>query len=98
MINRAIALGLALIMWAAIAPSAIALTCRTYSAQICIVKIKRSAKHYWEYRASVSVAGVIQPVELYDCRRRVKVRANGTIVPFERDEAGDFVCSLFKNR
>jgi biopolymer transport protein ExbD len=63
---------------------------------ICILTIKRSAKNYWEYRAVVSVDGVEKPIEVYNCRDRVKLQKDGTAVPFERDAAGDFVCRLFK--
>ncbi|MEH2027585.1 MAG: hypothetical protein V7K62_29185 [Nostoc sp.] len=41
--------------------------------QICILSISRSAKNYWEYRATVSVDGVKRPTEVYNCREGVKV-------------------------
>lgn len=63
---------------------------------ICILSIQRSAKHYWEYRAAVRIDGVERPIEVYNCRDRVRVQQDGAIVPFAPDSAGKLVCSLFK--
>lgn len=63
---------------------------------ICILSIKRSAKYYWEYRAAVSIDGVKRPIEVYNCRDRVRVRKDKTVVPFEPNSAGDIICSLTK--
>jgi len=63
---------------------------------VCIVSISRSAKNYWEYRATVRVDGVEQPGEVYNCRDRIRVQSDGTIVPFANNDASKLVCRLFK--
>ncbi|MFB8788691.1 MAG: hypothetical protein U7123_07520 [Potamolinea sp.] len=63
---------------------------------ICILSIKRSAKNYWEYRTAISIDGVAQPIEVYNCRDRVKVSQDGIIVPFESNSPGEIICSLFQ--
>jgi hypothetical protein len=64
------------------------------SHQICILKIERSAKKYWEYWAVVQVDGVTQPKTVYDCRARVSIRPDQTRAPFT--DAGPLVCRLYK--
>lgn len=59
---------------------------------ICILTIKRSAKNYWEYRAAVSIDGITRPIEVYNCRDRVWVRQDGSIVPFEPNSPGEVIC------
>ncbi|MBD2345934.1 hypothetical protein [Anabaena subtropica] len=72
--------------------------CRNYNGQnICILNINRSAKNYWEYRASITVDGQKKPLEVYNCRQRFKVQPNGTVVPFEHQDPGDLICRFFKN-
>lgn len=63
---------------------------------VCVLSLQRSAKNFWEYRAAVSVDGVVRPVEVYDCRDRLRYRADGTTVSFSRDIAGAIVCRLYK--
>jgi hypothetical protein len=63
---------------------------------ICILTIKRSAKYHWEYRAAVSIDGVERPIEVYNCRDRIRIRQDGTIKSFEPDGAGELICSFFK--
>lgn len=63
--------------------------------EICILSIKRSAKNYWEYRAIVSIDRVKQPVEVYNCRDRIRVGKNG-IVPFHPNGAGELICRFFQ--
>ncbi|MBW4493612.1 MAG: hypothetical protein KME26_11115 [Oscillatoria princeps RMCB-10] len=63
---------------------------------ICVLSIKRSAKNYWEYRAAVSVDGEKRPIEIYNCRQRVRVRKDGTAVPFQPKGAGELICSALK--
>ncbi|MFH7026068.1 MAG: hypothetical protein ACHBN1_11850 [Heteroscytonema crispum UTEX LB 1556] len=76
-----------------------AFVCRNYSdRQICIFDIKRSAKNYWEYRAIISVDGVKRPIEIYNCRDRVKIESDGTISPFANNDPGELICSFFKKR
>ena len=71
--------------------------CRNFNDRsICILSIKRSAKNYWEYRASVSVNGVERPIEVYNCRDRVRIRKDGVVVPFEPDGPGQIICNFFK--
>ncbi|MDF5735415.1 MAG: hypothetical protein PUQ00_06945 [Nostoc sp. S13] len=80
---------------------AFASVCRNYNIydglrhRICILSINRSAKNYWEYRAAVSVDGVKRPVEVYNCRQRVKVKQNGTVLPFQQKDPGEMICSFF---
>ena len=71
-------------------------SCRVFTGrEVCIVDIRRSAKSYWEYRTVVSVDGVRQPVELYNCRDRRRVLvSDGTMIPFSTGKTGDWVCSL----
>lgn len=69
--------------------------CRTLSDRpICILNIKRSAKHHWEYRAVVSVDGVVRPIERYNCRDRLRVRQDGKVVRFEPNGTGELICNL----
>jgi hypothetical protein len=85
------------------ASPAFASVCRNYDVydglrlrhQICILSINRSAKNYWEYKVAVSVDGDKRPTEVYNCRERVRVRQNGTILPFEQKGPGEMICSFF---
>lgn len=73
--------------------SAEAALCRTVDGHtICILEVKRSAKNYWEYRAAIKVDNQEHPIELYNCRSRIRVRTDGTEVPFEANGAGDLIC------
>jgi len=82
-------------MMLAVALPAAADTCRSYhDNRICIIRIQRSAKNYWEYRASVRVNGVVRPMEVYNCRDRVRVGKDRTVVPFESNGAGELICSI----
>ncbi|MEW6493576.1 MAG: hypothetical protein AB1589_13875 [Cyanobacteriota bacterium] len=91
----ALLLGLALSF--AIASPAEASFCRNSDHHsICILSIKRSAKNYWEYRASVRVDGVERPIEVYNCRDRIRIRQDGTVVPFESDGSGELICKFFQ--
>lgn len=89
---------LLLILSFLVALPAFASVCRNFNGhQICILSINRSAKNYWEYRASVSVDGVKMPIEVYNCRQRVKIQQNGTVLPFEQKSAGEMICSFFNS-
>ena len=66
--------------------------------QVCIRKMKRSAKNYWEYWALVDVDGQRRPKETYNCRDRVLIDNDSILVPFERELAGDFVCQLYMDK
>lgn len=63
---------------------------------VCVLSLQRSAKNFWEYRAAVSVDGVARPVEVYDCRDRLRHKADGTTVPFSKEIAGAIVCRLYR--
>ena len=63
---------------------------------ICVLSIQRSAKYYWEYRAAVSVDGVTYPIEVYNCRDRIKTKLDGATVSFEPNGAGELICGMFK--
>lgn len=70
--------------------------CRNYDGhKICILSIQRSAKKYWEYKASVSVDGVKTPIEVYNCRGKFKVQKDGTVVSFKQNDPGELICSFF---
>ncbi|NJO77833.1 MAG: hypothetical protein HC827_04430 [Cyanobacteria bacterium RM1_2_2] len=74
-----------------------AATCRQTAAhKVCILSIERSAKNYWEYRAAVKVDEETRPIEVYNCRERIRVKQDGTTVRFEPSGAGEMICSLFK--
>ena len=69
--------------------------CRPSGARsICILSIKRSAKNHWGYRAVVSVDGVARPLEVYNCRDRLRVRQDGKVVRFEPQGPGELICNL----
>ncbi len=74
-------------------------TCRkTNGHEVCIQRIKRSAKNYWQYQAKLKVDGEQRSMELYDCRERLRLPKDGTIIPYWQDEAVDVVCTLFRKR
>jgi hypothetical protein len=96
-ISIALVLILVFILSFTIALPAQAAFCHTVNGHnICILSIKRSAKNYWEYRASVSVDGVAKPVEIYNCRDRLRIQKDGTAVPFITDGPGELICSMLK--
>ncbi|MDJ0578548.1 hypothetical protein [Crocosphaera sp.] len=87
--------GLIVINWTIITPSAQAEFCRQInSQQICITKIKRSAKNYWEYRAAVKIEKETRPIEIYDCRQRHRITQQGEIIPFKSDGVGKLICRV----
>ncbi|ABA20848.1 hypothetical protein Ava_1224 [Trichormus variabilis ATCC 29413] len=97
-IYKYIALILLLIVSNAVALPAVAAVCRNYHGQhICIVNINRSAKNYWEYKASITIDGEKRPLEVYNCRHKFKLQQDGTLVTFQRKDPGEFICSFFKN-
>ncbi|BCL36740.1 hypothetical protein [Nostoc sp. MS1] len=92
-----IALILILIISNAVTLPAMADVCRNYFGQrICIVSINRSAKNYWEYRASLTVDGVKRPQEVYNCRQKFRVQQDGAIVQFKPKDPGELICSFFR--
>ena len=65
--------------------------------QVCILKLKRSAKNYWEYRAKVSIDGKKQAAqEIYNCRDRTLTRKGKYPIPFKPNSPGELVCSLLQ--
>ncbi|MEH1912366.1 MAG: hypothetical protein V7L05_13770 [Nostoc sp.] len=94
---------LLLILVFSVVDPAFASVCRNYADydglrhQICILSINRSAKNYWEYRAAVSGDGVKRPVEVYNCRERVKVQHDGTVLAFQQKDPGEMICSFFNS-
>lgn len=92
-----VALLLLLIILFSVVLPAEASVCHNYDGhKICILSIKRSAKNYWEYRAAVSVDGLTRPIEVYNCRNRVQIQQDGTILPFGQSDSGELICSFFK--
>ncbi|MGK7940563.1 MAG: hypothetical protein AB4062_10530 [Crocosphaera sp.] len=97
MLKIILILGIIIINWVVIIPSAEAKFCRQINGhQICILKIKRSAKNHWEYRASVKIDQEIRPIEIYDCRQGYRITKTGDIIPFQSDQVGDLICRLLK--
>ncbi len=96
LLSVAYSLLLLLICLGAIAPPVEAALCRNLDGrEVCIVRIKRSAKYYWEYRTVVSIDGQKKPLVIYNCRDRTITRKNKYPIPFKSNSAGDLVCSLF---
>lgn len=91
-----ILLGLAISFNSIVVVAAEASTCQQLNHhEICLVKLKRSAKYYWEYRAVISVDGQKQPLEIYNCRDRLHTNRYKNIVPFRDDGVGKLVCRLY---
>ena len=93
-------LPLILLFWLGCAPAANADMCRVrFGQQVCIVKLKRSAKNYWEYRATVRVDGEKQRAkEIYNCRDRTLTRKGKYPIPFQPDSPGELICKTFQKR
>ncbi|MFM2311443.1 MAG: hypothetical protein RLZZ04_719 [Cyanobacteriota bacterium] len=74
--------------------------CRQDNGQeVCILKLKRSAKNYWEYRAKVSLDGKEQNnLEIYNCRDRTITRKGKYPIPFKPDSLGESVCQIFSSK
>lgn len=62
--------------------------------EVCIVEIRRSAKYYWRYRVTLSVDGKQRDREIYNCRDRLRISAQGDRIPFQSPGIGDLVCNL----
>lgn len=97
-------LAMTLGLWAGLgsltmAPALAAENCRRVNGhQICIQRMKRSAKNYWQYQAKLKVDDEQRPMEMYDCRDRLRLPKDGTIIPYWQDDAVDVVCRLFRKR
>ncbi|MGK7953696.1 MAG: hypothetical protein AB4063_00290 [Crocosphaera sp.] len=95
MLKIIILLGLIVLNWATIIPSAKAEFCRQINGHgVCIVKIKRSAKNYWEYRTVVKIDQETRPLEIYNCRQRHRITQEGNIIPFKGDGIGNLICNV----
>ena len=70
-----------------------------FGREVCILKLKRSAKNYWEYRATVSLDGEKQrDKEIYNCRGRTLTRRGKFPIPFKENSPGELVCKTFQKR
>ncbi len=70
--------------------------CRNIKGQkLCVVKIKRSAKNYWEYRTKIEIDGKQRVKEIYNCRNRTVTRRGKVAIPFKPNSLGELVCGLF---
>ncbi|MEO0868756.1 MAG: hypothetical protein AAFY17_09975 [Cyanobacteria bacterium J06642_11] len=87
---------IAIISWGTAPPVAMAAPlCRTIdNHQVCILKITRSAKYYWEYRAIVKIDDKQRPMGRYNCRTRKYLRRDGETI--DGDPGTQVICSLFK--
>ncbi|MEM8723003.1 MAG: hypothetical protein AAGE84_27590 [Cyanobacteria bacterium P01_G01_bin.39] len=87
-----------LIFWLGLTPIADAAMCGVRNEQqVCILKLKRSAKNYWEYRAKVSIDGEKQRYrEIYNCRDRTLTRKGKYPIPFKPNSPGELVCQTFQ--
>ena len=91
---------LILVCWLWFAPTADANICGDrFGQQVCILKLKRSAKNYWEYRAKVSIDGQKQKYqEIYNCRDHTLTRKGKYPIPFKANSPGEQVCKTFQKR
>ena len=89
-------LGLILVSVWLLAPAAVAAPlCRSVADhQVCVLKITRSAKYYWEYRAVVQVDDERRAMARYNCRTREYVSSDGKRIL--DDVATEVICGLFK--
>ena len=88
-----------LVFWLGYTPIANADMCRDrFGQQVCILKLKRSAKNYWEYRATVSIDGEKRAKEIYNCRDRTLTRKGKYPIPFQSDSPGELVCKTFQKQ
>lgn len=88
---------LVLLSWLVTVAPARAEFCRQVDGhRICILSIKRSAKNYWQYQATVSTDGVKRPAASYDCREKSIVEADGNMALFRSRLDGSIVCSLYR--
>jgi hypothetical protein len=88
-----------LLLWLTNVDSVRAEFCRQVDGyRICIVRIDRSAKNYWQYQAMVSTDGIAQPSASYDCRAQLITDADGNTASFRSRRDGRVVCSLYRRR
>ena len=69
--------------------------CHSYEGhEVCIKRIKRSAKYYWEYYVELSTDGKSKPLETYDCRHRQRITEKGEKIAFSERGHGEFICGM----
>lgn len=97
---RQLFLLLLIVFWLSFIPIAKADMCGDRNGQqVCVLKLKRSAKNYWEYRAKVSIDGEKQRYkEIYNCRDRTLTRRGKYPIPLKPDSPGELVCKTFQKR
>jgi hypothetical protein len=66
--------------------------------QICLLRLKRSAKYYWEYRVLITVDGKKRPMAIYNCRERYYTERDRTVIPFQTNDIGNLICNLVNRR
>lgn len=87
---------ISVILFGAIASPGEAALCRSVdSHQVCVIKIKRSAKYYWEYRTVVTVDGGKKALEIYNCRDRTVTIKNKYPIRLKPNSIGELICSKF---
>ncbi|WP_353671744.1 hypothetical protein [Synechocystis sp. LKSZ1] len=67
---------------------------------LCLETVKRSAKYPWEYRVVVTMDGIPQAPQRYNCRDRVKVNTDGYLEPLKSGGLAQRLCqklSSFSN-
>jgi hypothetical protein len=86
-----------LLCWLAAILPAKANFCRQIDGhQICILKIERSAKNYWQYQAMASIDGIEKPLASYDCRDRLITDFDGNLSSFRSRQDAQLICSLYR--
>ncbi len=63
---------------------------------ICIERIKRSAKNYWEYRVLEKVDGKVRTPRVYNCRDRIITKKDGTVEKFTNHGIGNLICNVLE--
>ena len=81
----------------AIAAPAEAAYCKSISGkEVCVLKLKRSAKFYWEYRAKLRIDGQ-KVTRFYNCRDRYYTQPDRLPRDFAKDDPlGKSVCFLYE--
>ena len=88
------------IFWLGFTSSAEAKICGDrFGEQVCISRLKRRAKNYWEYRAEVTIDSKKQSDrEIYNCRDRTVIRKGKYPIPFKPGSPGEQVCKTFQKQ
>ncbi|WP_310480997.1 hypothetical protein [Chamaesiphon sp. VAR_48_metabat_403] len=92
-------LSIGLLTWCiGLAPASAEFCRQVEGHRICILKIERSAKNYWQYQAMVSTDGIKRPLASYDCRDRSITEPDGNMSLFRSRKDGNLVCMLYRAR